>query len=131
MYEHVFGPSTVRDLVTGAALELAYTADDLALFAHALGHVDSEGHALPAFPWDPERRLSLRCKLDAIYFILYGIADPARPDRGIPDVEYIFSTFPIVQRNDIATYGRYRTRDLTIAWINALLAGNPDANVIG
>ena len=42
------------------------------------------------------------------------------------DVRYIWSTFPIVERQDTAAYGRYRSRDLRLAYMNALAAGRPD-----
>ena len=34
------------------------------------------------------------------------------------------STFPIVQREDEAQFGAYRTRDLILAYMNALAAGD-------
>lgn len=76
-------------------------------------------------------RMALRAKLDALYFILYGVFDPADRAKSRDDVEYIYSTFPIVERQERAAYGRYRSRDLCLAWINALLAGQPDAKVEG
>ena len=42
---------------------------------------------------------------------------------------YIYSTFPIVERDETAAYGTYRSRDLCLAWMNALAAGDPDAKV--
>ena len=39
----------------------------------------------------------------------------------------LYSTFPIVEREETAEYGTYRSRDLALAWANALAAGNPDA----
>lgn len=47
------------------------------------------------------------------------------------DIRYIYSTFPIVERQEIARWGSYRSRDLALAWINALMAGQPDAAVTG
>ena len=43
------------------------------------------------------------------------------------DARYVWSTFPIVERKDVAAYGRYRSRDLCLAYMNALAAGRPDA----
>ena len=74
------------------------------------------------FPWDDDRRLNLRAKLDAVYFHLYGVTDR-------DDIRYIYSTFPIVERQDTAAFGHYRSRDLALAWMNALAAGRPDAQV--
>ena len=39
------------------------------------------------------------------------------------------STFPIVEREEEKAWGRYRSRDLCLAWMNALAAGDPDAEI--
>ena len=124
-YESVhFGPKTAGEIVREAVLELTYTAHDMAPFARDLGYVDEAGQVKPPFVWDEDRRLHLRAKLDAVFFHLYGVTDR-------DDVRYIYSTFPIVERQEKATYGRYRSRDLCLAWMNALAAGHPDAEVEG
>jgi len=41
------------------------------------------------------------------------------------------STSTIIEREETAKFGRYRSRDLCLAWINALMAGQPDADVEG
>ena len=105
-------------------LELTYTAQDMAPFARDLGHIDEAGEVKPPFVWDEERRLRLRAKLDAVFFHLYGVTNR-------DDVHYVYSTFPIVERQETATYGRYCSRDLCLAWLNALAAGQPDARVEG
>ena len=128
-YARCFGGKTAADIVREAVLELIYTARDLASFARDLGHVDEAGEVRPPFPWDEERRLQLRAKLDALFFLLTGVVDPSEPAPGRDDVAHIFSTFPIVEREETARWGRYRSRDLTLAWINALLAGQPDADI--
>lgn len=128
-YARTFGPKTAADIVREAVLELSYTAHDLAPFARDMGHVDANGDVLPPFIWDEDRRLRLRAKLDALYFILYGVFDPADPAQSRDDIRYIYSTFPIVEREEVARWGRYRSRDLCLAWINALLAGQPDAAI--
>lgn len=134
-YARQFGPKTAADIVREAVLELTYTAHDMAPFARDLGHVDAAGEVLPPFAWDEDRRLALRAKLDALYFILYGVFDPALPGHDAvqsrDDVRYIYSTFPIVERQETERWGRYRSRELCLAWINALLAGQPDAKVEG
>ncbi len=119
-----FGPKTAGEIVREAVLELTYTAHDMAPFARDLGYVDELGNAKPPFVWDEERRLRLRAKLDAVFFHLYGVTDR-------DDVRYVYSTFPIVEKQETATYGRYRSRDLCLAWLNALGAGEPDAGVEG
>ena len=130
-YARAFGAKTAAEIVRESVLELTYTAHDMAPFARDMGHVDEAGEVRPPFVWDEERRLRLRARLDALYFILYGVFDPARPEQSRDDVRYIYSTFPIVEREELARWGRYRSRDLCLAWINALIAGQPDAQVEG
>jgi hypothetical protein len=122
-YEAVrFGKKTAAKIVREAVLELTYTAHDMAPFARDMGYVDKAGKVKPPFVWDEDRRLKLRAKLDAIYFHLYGVTDR-------DDVRYIYSTFPIVEREEMAAYGRYRSCELCLAWMSALAAGDPDADV--
>ena len=123
-YEAVsFGPKTAGKIVRGAVLELTYTARDMAPFARDMGYVDKAGKVKPPFAWDEPRRLHLRAKLDAVFFHLYGVTDR-------DDIRYIYSTFPIVEREEKAVYGGvYRSCELCLAWMNALAAGNPDAEV--
>ena len=94
----------------------------MAPFARDLGYLDEAGGVKPPFRWDEDRRLGLRAKLDAVFFHLYGITDR-------DEVRYIYSTFPIVERQETEAYGRYRSRDLGLAWINALAAGHPDVEI--
>ena len=117
-----FGPKTAEEIVREAVLELTYTAHDMAPFAREMGHLDGQGEVLPPFRWDGDRRLHLRAKLDALYFHLYGVTDR-------DDIRYIYSTFSIVEREEKAAYGTYRSRDLCLAWTSALAAGHPDAEV--
>ena len=117
-----FGQKTAGEIVRGAVLELTYTAHDMAPFARDMGYVDDAGEVRPPFLWDDDRRLKLRGKLDALYFHLYGVTDR-------DDVRYIYSTFPIVEREEMAAFNRYRSRDLCLAWMNALAAGDPDADI--
>jgi hypothetical protein len=122
-----FGTRTAAEIVREAVLELTYTAHDMAAFARDLGHADPAGAVLPPFRWDPARRLRLRAKLDAIFFHLYGIFDPADRAQGRDDIAYIYSTFPIVERQETAAHGSYLSRDLCLAYCNTLAAGQPDA----
>lgn len=117
-----FGPRTAGEIVRAAVLELTYTAHDMAPFARDMGYVDDDGNVRPPFRWDEERRLRLRAKLDAVFFHLYGVTDR-------DDVRYVFSTFPIVEREEMERYGGYRSRDLCLAYMNALAAGDPDAEI--
>ena len=118
-----FGSKTAAEIVRETVLELTYTAHDMAPFARDMGYVDAAGEAKPPFIWDGERRLILRAKLDAVFFHLYGITDR-------DDVRYVYSTFPIVERDEKAKYdGVYRSCELCLAHMNALAAGNPDAEI--
>ena len=114
-YDQQFGNTTARDLVRDHVLRLTYTAHDMAPFARDLGF---EG---PPFRWDEEERRHLRARLDALYFHLYGL------DRD--DAEYVLGTFPIVRREDEKEFGTYRTRDLVLAYMNALAAGDTETVV--
>ena len=117
-----FGPKTAKEIVREAVLELTYTAHDMAPFARNMGHVNEHGKILPPFRWDDHRRLHVRAKLDALYFHLLGVTDR-------DDIRYVYSSFPIVEREERAAYGSYRSRDLCLAWTNALAACDPDAVV--
>ena len=117
-----FGPKSAAAAVRETVLELTYTASDMAPFAREMGHIDEAGEVLPPFRWDEDRRLRLRAKLDAVYFHLYGITDR-------DDIRYVYSTFPIVERQETQAYGSYRSRELCLAWVNALSAGDPDAEI--
>ena len=114
-YDRRFGALAARELVRDHVLRLTYTAHDLAPFARDLGH------AGPPFPWDPEARRHLRARLDALYFHLYGLSRR--------DAAYVLDTFPIVRRQDESACGRYRTRDLILAYMNALSAGDTGVSV--
>ena len=117
-----FGKKTAAEIVREAVLELTYTAHDMAGFARDMGYVDSKGKVKRPFKWDEERRRMLRAKLDAVYFHLYGVTKR-------DDVRYVHSTFPIVERDETTAYGRYRSRDLCLAWMSALAAGDADAEI--
>ena len=117
-----FDPKTAGEIVREAVLELTYTAHDMAPFARDMGHLDEAGGVKPPFRWDDDRRLRLRAKLDAVFFHLYGVTNR-------DEVRYIYSTFPIVERQETEAYGRYRSCALCLAWINALAAGHPDAKI--
>ena len=83
--------------ISELVLELVYTAVDMEPFARDMGY------AGPPFAWDPARRFTLRCELDALFFHLYGICRD--------DVAYIMDTFPIVRRHDEESFGSYRTKE--------------------
>ena len=118
-----FGPKTAGEIVREAVLELTYTAHDMAPFARDLGYVDQSGEVLPPFVWDEDRRLRLHAKLDAVFFHLYGITDR-------DDARYVYSTFPIVREDEEKAFGRYLTCDRCLAYMNALAAGDADAEPV-
>ena len=94
---------TVADFVIPQVLALSYTAHDLAPFARDLGYVDAAGKVLPPFDWNDEDRRARMAALDALFIHLYGL--------NADDAAYILDTFTIVRQQDIAAFGRYRTRD--------------------
>ena len=64
----------------------------------------------------PRKRHHLRARLDALYFYLFGLSRE--------DAAYVLDTLPIVRRQDEAAFGTYRTRDLILAYVNALATGD-------
>ena len=113
-YERMFGKMNARDIVQREVLHLTYTAHDMTSFARDLGY---EGDP---FVWNDSDRRQRRARLDALYFHLYDINKD--------DADYMLSTFPIVRRHDEALFnGRYVTRDLILAQMDALAAGDLDA----
>lgn len=134
--EHV-----LNDWLLARLLELTYTAWDLQPFAQDCGWSG------PPFRWDEERRLLVRCELDAAFFHLYlpttpeatwkralvyeGAAhdetaeDLARLKASFPTprdaVAYIMDTFPIVRRKDEEKYnGDYRTKRVILEIYDAM-----------
>jgi len=101
------GPAT-SEWLRPRLLELHYTANDIKELAASNGKLGAP------FKWDPERRKSLRCEVDALFFHLYGIA------RG--DVDYIMDTFPIVKRKDEAAFGEFRTKRLILEAYDSMQA---------
>ncbi|MGA9864994.1 MAG: restriction endonuclease [Acetobacteraceae bacterium] len=116
-YTRRFGAKTAEAIVRDDVLHLTYVADDMAGFAR------DQGHAGPPFAWEEEDRLCRRARLDAVFFHLYGL------DRD--DADYVLGSFPIVRREEEQRWGRYRSRDLTLGFMAALAAGEPDAAVAG
>ncbi len=114
-YNQRFGYTTARELVRDHVLRLTYTAYDMEFFARDLGY---DGQP---YRWDEEERRHLRARLDALYFHLYGLTRE--------DASYVLDTFPIVRREDEAKYGRYRTKELVLAYMNALAAGDTETVV--
>ncbi|MFL5259407.1 MAG: hypothetical protein ACJ8AS_06605, partial [Hyphomicrobiales bacterium] len=115
-----FGQRTAAEIVNDHVLRLTYTAHDMAPFARDMGYVEADGTVKPPIIWDEAERRHLRARLDALYFILYGITDE-------DDIRYILSTFPIVERKDREASGCYLTAELILWYKRALEAGDPDS----
>ena len=112
-YDRQIGDVSAAELVRDHVVRLCYTAWDLAPFARAQGY---EGEP---YGWDVAERRHLRARLDALYFLLYGL------DRD--DAAYVLDSFPITRRNDEAAReheGRYVTKELILGYMNALAAGD-------
>jgi len=114
-YQAKIGKHPVADLVRHEVLRLTYTAHDMRPFAEDL---DFDGEP---FRWDDEDRRHRRARLDAIYFRLYGI--------GEEDAGYILDTFPIVREQDEKSFGKYRTKDLILAYMRAFNAGDTESRI--
>ena len=112
-FETKIGKTKIADFVRGEVLRLSYTAWDIQPFAKDLGY---DG---PPFIWDEDDRRHRKARLDALFFQLYGI--------GKDDAAYILDTFPIVREKDKALFGRYLTKDLILAYMNALAAGDTES----
>jgi hypothetical protein len=97
---------SVQEWVLRRVLELVFTAWDLAPFARDCGWEGSP------FRWDANRRLALRCELDAAFFHLYGL------DRD--EVDYVMETFHIVRDHDKDRFGDYRTKLMILRYWDAL-----------
>ena len=111
-YNRLFGQKTAEDIVRDHVLQLTFTSDDMSPFARDLGYRGAP------FVWDAEERRHLRARLDALYFHLYGLS---KDDAG-----YILDTFPIVREKDEEEFGNYRTKELILAYMNALAAGDTE-----
>ena len=86
-----------------------------------MNYVNKDGSLKPPIVWNEAERRHLRARLDALYFILYGVTDQ-------DDIRYILSTFPIVERKDREAFDSiYLTRELVLWYKRALEAGDPDA----
>ncbi len=109
-FEAKLGKTKIADFVRKQVLRLSYTAHDLAPFARDLGY---DG---PPFKWDEDDRRHRMARLDALFFHLYGISRE--------DAAYILDTFPIVREKDERAHGRFLTKDLILAYMNAVAAGD-------
>ena len=109
-FESSSGHQTLADFIRGEVLHLSYTAHDLAAFASDMGY-----NGAP-FVWDETDRRHRLARLDALFFNLYGI--------NCNDAAYMLEQFPIVKEQDEKAHGRYLTKDLILAYMNAVAAGD-------
>ncbi len=115
-FARAIGATTAEAIVRDHVLRLTYTAHDMVGFAADMGHTG------PVFAWDEEERLHLRARLDAVFFMLYGL------DRDA--AEYILGTFPIVREEEERRYeGRFRSRDLILGYMAAFAAGDATSRI--
>ena len=114
-YGREFGNKTSSEVVCDHVLRLTYTAHDMRPFARDLGY-DGD-----PFIWDDEERRHLQCRLDAMYFHLYGLS---KEDAG-----HVMDTFTIVKEQDELEFDRYRTRDMVLAYMNSLDSGDTETKV--
>lgn len=109
-FDTKIGKTRVADFIRGEVLRLSYTAHDLAPFARDLGYEGSP------FKWDEDDRRHRTARLDALFFQLYGV--------NRDDAAYILDTFPIVREHDEKAFKRFLTKDLVLAYMNAVAAGD-------
>jgi hypothetical protein len=85
----------------------------MAPFARDLGY-----DGLP-FTWDEDRRAHLRADLDAWFALAYGLSrDELRyvlDPKEAMGLDYPSETFRVLQKNEAAKYGEYRTARLVLA----------------
>ena len=120
----ILPPSAYSDadlaFIVPRVLELSYTSHAMAPFARDLGYAGAP------FAWDEARRAALRAELDAWYALAYGLSrDELRyilDPRDVMGADYPSETFRVLQKNEIARHGEYRTRRLVLAAHDALVA---------
>ncbi len=115
--EELIPGQTCVEAVTPRALELTYTSWEMEPYARDLGY---DG---PPFIWDDDRRHRLKSELDAIYAHMY------RLDR--TDLEHILdapppsASFPTLKRNELKSFGEYRTQRYVLTAYDRIAGGNP------
>jgi hypothetical protein len=120
----IFSPSfyepAALSFILPRVLELAYTSHSMAPFARDLGYDGSP------FIWDEDRRAQLRAELDAWYALAYGLSrDELRyvlDPKAVMGADYPSETFRVLQKNEIAKYGEYRTAHLVLAAYDRLVS---------
>jgi hypothetical protein len=117
-FRRKIGRKMADTIIRDHVLRLTYVSDDMTPFAR------SQCHDGPPFAWDEEERLHLRTRLDALFFILYGL------DRDV--AEYVLSTFPIVEREERSNFdGHFRSKELILGYMASFAASDADSRVSG
>jgi hypothetical protein len=114
-YSTLIGQRTAGDIIRHEVLKLTYTANDVAAFARDQGYMGSP------FIWNEEERRHSRARLDALFFLLYGL------DRGA--AEYVLNTFRIVREQEVESLGGYETKGLILGYMAAFAAGDVNSKV--
>src|SRR5260370_4987227 len=101
-------------------LELTYTSHSMTPFANDLNHSG------PPFAWNEDHRAHIRAELDAWYALAYGLSrDELRymlDPKEVMGNDYPSETFRVLQKNDVAKYGEYRTARLVLAAYDRLMS---------
>jgi hypothetical protein len=127
--------SSLASWISLRALELTYTAHDLASLARGCGYNG------PPFIWDETRRFEIRCELDAAIFHLYlpcqGNGEWQRAEEEAAEhlsalkehfptprnaVAFILDQFPIIRQKDEERHCHFRTKDRILQIYDAMLA---------
>lgn len=114
-YKKKFGKKNAEEIVREEVLKLTFTAWDMEPFARDMGYKGKP------FIWDEEERRHSRARLDALYFLLYGISRD--------DADYILSTFSIVKKNEEKEFGKFAIRDLILGYMAAFEAGDTETKI--
>ena len=94
----------------------------MAPFSRDMGYVDKAGKVKSPYLG---RRPAPAFARQAGCCVLPSLRRQARDD-----IRYIYSTFPIAEREEQTAYGGvYRSCGLCLAWMNALATKNPDGEV--
>jgi hypothetical protein len=99
---------TIKTFITERVLKLVYTAYDMKPFAESLGYSGEP------FVWDEEERFNIKCQLDALFFILYGLNKT--------DLQSVMGKFVITKKKDTEKYGKYRTKEMILNYYKAYMA---------
>lgn len=114
-YERRIGKTNIADLIRDHVLRLSYTATDLAAFAR------DQTYTKAPFKWDDTERAHLLARLDAMYFLLYGL--------NREEASFVLNTFPIVRRLDEEKHHRDMTTELVLAYMAAFESGDTQTRV--